>query len=60
MIGATIVFLFAAGLVTAYILLVNRMLRTDENWSESNQLAPAPAPMPQASATAPARKFAHA
>ena len=60
MIGATIVFLFAAGLVTAYILLVNRMLRADENWSESNQLAPAPAPVRQANAPAPARKFAHA
>jgi hypothetical protein len=40
MIGPTIVFLFAAGFVAAYILIVNRMLRTDENWSESNQLAP--------------------
>jgi hypothetical protein len=57
MIGPTIVFLFAAGLVAAYILIVNRMLRTDENWSESNQLAPQPA---RARVSAPTGKLAHA
>jgi hypothetical protein len=40
MIGPTIVFLCAVSLVASYIFMVNRMLRTDENWSESNQIKP--------------------
>ena len=40
MIGPTIVFLCAASLVAAYIFMVNRLLRIDENWSESNQIKP--------------------
>jgi hypothetical protein len=40
MIGPTIVFAIAVALVAGYIFLVNRSLRTDENWSESNQARP--------------------
>ena len=36
MIGPTIVFAIAVALVASYIFLVNRLLRTDANWSESN------------------------
>jgi hypothetical protein len=36
MIGPTIVFAIAVALVASYIFLVNRLLRSDENWSESN------------------------
>ena len=42
----------------AYILTVNRMLRTDENWSESNM--PTVKPTPRTKAAAPTGKFAHA
>jgi len=58
MIGPTIVFLVAASLVVAYILTVNRMLRTDENWSESNM--PTVKPTPRTKTAAPSGKFAHA
>ena len=40
MIGPTIVFLCAVSLVATYMFIVNRLLRTDENWSESNQIKP--------------------
>ena len=42
MIGPTIVFAIAVALVASYILLVNRLLRTDENWSESNMIKAEP------------------
>ena len=44
MIGATIVFLVTVTLIASYILTVNRMLRTDRNWSESNMARRAPMP----------------
>ncbi len=40
MIGAIITALFVAALVSSYMLIVNRMLRTDEHWSESNMSKP--------------------
>ena len=52
MIGPTIVFLGVVSLVAAYIFTVNRWLRTDENWAESNQIKPntkqAPGALPMA------------
>lgn len=48
MIGATIVFLVTVTLIASYILTVNRMLRTDRNWSESNMARRVPAPSPGA------------
>ena len=44
MIGETIVFMCAVSLVTSYLLIVNRLLRTDEHWSESTA-TPAPEPV---------------
>lgn len=49
MIGAIVTALFVAVLVSSYILIVNRLLRTDEHWSESNMTphtTPASAPRP--------------
>lgn len=40
MLGPVIVTLVVFVLVASYIGIVNRMLRSDENWSESNQLKP--------------------
>lgn len=40
MIGPTIVFLCAASLVVTYIVVVNRMLRKDENWSDPTAFKP--------------------
>jgi len=40
MIGAILVFVVAVALVATYIFAVNRFLRTDEHWSESNQMKP--------------------
>ena len=40
MLGPVIVALVVFVLVASYIGIVNRMLRSDENWSESNQLKP--------------------
>jgi len=40
MIGPTIIFLCAVSLVATYMSIVNHLLRTDENWPESNQIKP--------------------
>jgi hypothetical protein len=42
MIGAILVTLLVAVLVVSYMLLVNRMLRTDEHWRETDMVKPAP------------------
>jgi hypothetical protein len=44
MIGTMLVTLLVAAIVSSYMTIVNRMLRTDEHWSESNQLRPATKP----------------
>jgi hypothetical protein len=59
MIGATIVFIATVALIASYILTVNRMLRTDTNWSESNMARRAPAPRAQSEAL-PAGRLARA
>ncbi|HEY0549128.1 MAG TPA: hypothetical protein VGF13_05965 [Verrucomicrobiae bacterium] len=41
MIGAILVTLLVAAIVGSYMTIVNRMLRSDEHWSESNQVRPA-------------------
>jgi hypothetical protein len=41
MIGAILVPLLIAAIVGSYMTIVNRMLRSDEYWSESNQVKPA-------------------
>ena len=41
MFGAILVFVVAVALVATYMFTVNRLLRTDEHWSESNQVKPA-------------------
>ena len=38
MIGEIVVALFVAAIVGSYMTLVNRMLRSDEYWSESNMV----------------------
>jgi hypothetical protein len=48
MIGPTIVFLCAVSLVAIYMSIVNHLLRTDENWSESNQIKPSTKQPPSA------------
>jgi hypothetical protein len=48
MIGPTIVFLCAVSLIATYMSIVNHLLRTDENWSESNQIKPSAKPEPSA------------
>ena len=40
MFGPILVFAAAVALVATYILTVNRLLRTDEHWSESNPVKP--------------------
>ncbi len=59
MIGATITALVVAVLVSGYMLIVNRLLRTDEHWSETNMTPPTtkPATPPSFGRTA---KSAHA
>jgi hypothetical protein len=42
MIGTFIVFVVVLALVASYILIVNRMLRSDEHWNEK---AAAPSPV---------------
>ena len=44
MFGAIVVFAVVVALVATYIFTVNRLLRTDEHWSESNQVKPATKP----------------
>jgi len=44
MIGAIITALVVAVLISSYMLIVNRLLRTDEHWSESNMTTPATKP----------------
>lgn len=41
MFGPILVFAVAVALVATYMFTVNRLLRTDEHWSESNQVKPA-------------------
>ena len=41
MFGAILVFAFVVALVATYIFTINRLLRTDEHWSESNLVKPA-------------------
>ena len=41
MFGAVIVFAVVVAIVATYIFIVNRLLRSDENWSESNMVKPA-------------------
>jgi len=43
MIGAFIVFLVAVAIVAAYIITVNRFLRSDEHWDEPNAVSAPPA-----------------
>lgn len=38
MIGEIVVVLLVAAIVGSYMTLVNRMLRSDEHWSESNMV----------------------
>ena len=38
MFGPILVFTVAVALVAAYMFTVNRFLRMDEHWSESNQM----------------------
>ena len=54
MFGPILVFAAAVALVAAYIFTVNRLLRTDEHWSESNQvkLSTKPAALPHYAVTA--------
>lgn len=54
MIGAIITALVVAVLVSSYMLIVNRLLRTDEHWSETNMtpVAPKPATPPSSGRTA--------
>jgi hypothetical protein len=40
MIGAIVVTLIVYAIVASYMGIVNRMLRADEYWSESNQVKP--------------------
>jgi hypothetical protein len=42
MIGAILVTLLVAVLVVSYMVLVNRMLRTDEYWRETDMVKPSP------------------
>lgn len=44
MIGAIITAVVVAVLVSSYMLIVNRLLRKDEHWSESNMNTPAAKP----------------
>lgn len=61
MIGAIITALFVTALVSSFMLIVNRLLRTDEHWSESNMTAPAAQPSaPQAPAPGRTAQQAHA
>ncbi len=47
MIGEIVVALFVAAIVGSYMTLVNRMLRSDEYWSESSMVkSPANDPAP--------------
>lgn len=47
MIDEIVVALFVAAIVGSYMTLVNRMLRSDEYWSESNMVkSPAKAVVP--------------
>ena len=41
MIGAIVVTLIVYAIVGSYMTIVNRMLRSDEHWSESNIARPA-------------------
>ena len=41
MIGPIIITLFVVAIVVGYMVIVNRMLRTDEYWNEANQAEPA-------------------
>jgi hypothetical protein len=43
MIGAILVTLLVAVLVVSYMVLVNRMLRTDEHWRETDMVKATPA-----------------
>jgi hypothetical protein len=38
MIGAIVVFLIVLAIVGSYIIVVNRMLRSDEHWAESSPI----------------------
>jgi hypothetical protein len=40
MIGPILVTLLVAAIVITFITIVNRMLRSDENWNESNGVKP--------------------
>ena len=42
MFGAIVVTLVVSAIVGSYMAIVNRMLRSDEHWSESSQITPAP------------------
>ncbi len=47
MIGSYIVFLVIAAMLATYMTIVNRMLRSDEFWSESTPLQPVAATPPE-------------
>ena len=59
MIGAIITALFVTALVSGYMLVVNRMLRTDDHWNESDMTTPATKPS-EAQSFGRAGKQAHA
>jgi hypothetical protein len=40
MIGPILVTLLVAVIVSSFIAIVNRMLRSDENWNESKEMKP--------------------
>ena len=42
MLGPILVTLLVAVIVVSYITLVNRMLRTDKHWHETDMLKPTP------------------
>lgn len=61
MIGPVIVFASAVALVATYIFTVNRLLRSDEHWNETNHAAVTPDRAPaKARAVVPALAPRHA
>ena len=52
MLGPVLVTLVVFVIVASYIGIVNRMLRSDEHWSESNHLKPVKKPSNQPVPTA--------
>ena len=59
MLSAIITALVVVGLISTFVFIVNRMLRTDEHWSESNMTVSAAKPA-EAQSFGRAAKQAHA